>query len=125
MQTEKSSGRSLDVETWTRRGNTLVLLPPNFLGAVSLNTSRGRLTQLPGLDGRTSILRSSDRELFFLVGPVLESVSADVKGIDYVRLSSKKGGIAVGFSDVDGEPEMLENVRKELSARRGHGRGCC
>ncbi|KZV72919.1 hypothetical protein PENSPDRAFT_649343 [Peniophora sp. CONT] len=145
--TEMSSRRCLDVETWTRRGNTILLLPPNFLGVVGLKTSRGRLIQLPGLEGRTSITwrpsgwklsflgrewtfyprewTSFRRESSFLVGPVFESVSMDVKGISCVRLSSKKGGIAVGFSGVDGEPQMLENVRKDLSARRGFGRGCC
>ena len=109
----------MDVETWTRWGTTIVLLPPTFAGVVELNTSRGRLMQLPGLEGKTTLLRSSDQTLSFVVG----SVSTDTKGAraDYIRLSSKKGGIAVGFSDADGDVQSLEAVRKELSARRR----CC
>ena len=95
-QTEKFAGRNIDIETWTRRGTATVLLPPTFAGVVELNTCRGRLMQLSGLEGKTALLRSSDHTLSFVVG----TVSGDGKGAkaDFVRLSSKKGGIAVGFS---------------------------
>ncbi|VDC06570.1 unnamed protein product [Peniophora sp. CBMAI 1063] len=120
--TEKSAARNVDIETWTRRGTTIVLLPPTFAGVIELNTCRGRLIQLPGLEEKTALLRSTEQTLSFVVGTVCGD-GKDAKA-DFVRLSSKKGGIAVGFSGVDGEAQALENVRKELSACRRRCGSC-
>lgn len=77
--------------------------------------SRGDLVQLPGLEGKTDILRSSDHTLNFTVGSNSAAMLGDSqtpKQAGHVRLGSMRGGIAVGFDGVDND---ILKVQKRLS----------
>ena len=128
MQFEKGATQTVEIDVYTRHGNTTLLLPPTFSGALEIRSRRGKIDLLPGLSRYARVLDSSPRELRLVIdrpgsGP---SMSSGHGMADLARLTSRTGNFRVGLSVEDAgvqpEPGFWTKVNERIKSFSSSGR---
>lgn len=90
----------------TNSGNTTVLLPPNYDGAVHLHCRRGALDLLPAFAQHARIVMRTDRTTLIFFGPTASPPTQPTQDAttDYCWASTRHGKVTVGISGVDKLP---------------------
>ncbi|CCM06190.1 uncharacterized protein FIBRA_08432 [Fibroporia radiculosa] len=96
---EIQGGRCVDLNVSTRKGNIVVLLPPDFCGPITFKTRRGRgnINFLPAFSERARIVRATDRETAVIFSGT--SPTEDVQSVvqdDSCVIGTRAGRITVG-----------------------------
>jgi len=78
------------------QGNIILFLPQNFVGALQLNTRKGKIEFLPALSRALQVMKHSEEEAFVMLGD--KSMGREV---DFCQLNSREGRLIVGFTDLD------------------------
>jgi hypothetical protein len=88
----------LDVQS--RHGDIVVFIPDNYVGVVELSTSKGKLQVLPALASHMKIVKSSEKDLLFMVGDAHEGVDTS-REASFCNLRSCTGTVIIGLSNRD------------------------
>jgi hypothetical protein len=90
----------LDVQS--RDGNIALFLPDGFAGVVHLTTRKGEMEILPALSACIKVVKSSDREVIFMMGTQNNVYELDTsRESSFCGVSTRKGSIMVGLSGRD------------------------
>ncbi|KAI0308883.1 hypothetical protein OF83DRAFT_1288808 [Amylostereum chailletii] len=101
---EKSPGQIVDIEVYSSRGNSTLLLPPTFSGTVDIHTRHGKIDLLPGLSRHARVISSSRHDIRILVDRVGDQPAmggTSLQHADVARLASRMGNFRVGLSVED------------------------
>lgn len=83
-------------------GNIVLFLPETFTGIVHLMTRKGEMAVLPALAGIMKVVKTSDREVIFMITPKNFPNGADNPGeTTLCQLNTRKGTVVVGLSGRD------------------------
>jgi hypothetical protein len=83
-------------------GNIVLFLPETFTGIVHLMTRKGEMAVLPALASIMKVVKTSEREIIFMITPKNFPNGADNSGeTTLCQLSTRKGTIVVGLSGHD------------------------
>jgi len=90
----------LDVDS--HHGNIALFLPEGFAGVVHLTTRKGEMQILPALSAFIKIVKSSDREMIFMIGTQNNVYELDTsREASFCEVNTRKGSIVVGLSGRD------------------------
>ena len=80
----------------------VLLIPPNFEGALNLHSRSGSVKFLPAFAQRARVVNADDEGAHVLFGTgALSMVEPTSEGLDFCSVSSRHGKITVGVSGVD------------------------
>ena len=83
-------------------GNIVLFLPESFTGIVHLMTRKGEMAVLPVLAGIMKVVKTSDKEIIFMIAPKNAPSGADYSGeTTLCQLNTRKGTVVVGLSGRD------------------------
>jgi len=118
----KPSGKTLSLSVFSRRGQTIVLLPPNFCGDIHVLTRKyGTFEVMPGLSQYVRSMNSYKRTAILAIGGSLAEDTAKSTVLDRCHLATRRGHIIVGLSGVDNMPSKKESFWQKLGCYL-HGR---
>ncbi|KAA1469039.1 hypothetical protein DENSPDRAFT_834570 [Dentipellis sp. KUC8613] len=120
----KGPGRYINLHTYTRRGDTVILLPRDYIGVIELRSRRGNVDVLPSLAKCSRILKLSSNGAMVIIGdnPSLSKVqdvaAAAMYNGDYGMFASRRGRVKIGFSGEDTtlppEPGFWQRLGRRL-----------
>jgi len=94
--------RPLGLNVTSRRGNIVFFLPETFTGIVHLGTRKGEMVVLPALAKIMKVVKTSNKEVIFMIAPTNSHNGADNSGeATLCQLNSRKGSIVVGLRGHD------------------------
>jgi len=94
--------RPLGLDVTSRKGNIVLFLPETFTGIVHLMTRKGEMAVLPALANIMKVVKTSEREIIFMITPKNFPNGADNSGeTTLCQLSTRKGTVVVGLSGRD------------------------
>ena len=80
----------------------MLFLPETFTGIVHLMTRKGEMAVLPALANVMKVVKTSEREIIFMITPKNFPNGADNSGeTTLCQLSTRKGTVVVGLSGRD------------------------
>lgn len=83
-------------------GNIVLFLPETFTGIVHLMTRKGEMAVLPALAGKMKVVKTSQREVIFMIVPKDFPNGADNSAeTTLCQLNTRKGNVVVGLSGRD------------------------
>lgn len=91
----------MGLDVYSRKGNTLLYIPPTFSGVIHLTTRKGELTMLPRLSASMKILKSTNKEVLVMVGSQSVDSTGNAPVADLCQLKSHSGNIVVGLAGQD------------------------
>ncbi|KDR80666.1 hypothetical protein GALMADRAFT_222262 [Galerina marginata CBS 339.88] len=90
----------LDVNS--HHGNVVLFLPEGFAGVVHLTTRKGDMQVLPALSAFIKIVKSSNREMIFMIGTQNNVYELDnSREASFCEVNSRRGNIVIGLSGRD------------------------
>jgi len=96
------SVRPIGLDVTSRKGNIVFFLPETFTGIVHLMTRKGEMAVLPALASIMKVVKTSDKEVIFMIAPKDGPNEADNSGeTTLCQLNTRKGSIVVGLSGRD------------------------
>ncbi|KAH8101135.1 hypothetical protein BXZ70DRAFT_934603 [Cristinia sonorae] len=133
IQTQSSSGtiyatlsdlppkNNICFEATTKKGNIIVLIPPNFYGGLHFRSSHAQkenaVTFLPEFAKSARLVHGSDKDTFVLFGSSdLVAMDPKTKSVDLCLLTTGSGHITVGITGLDyyEEPKVPVGFWKRL-----------
>lgn len=94
--------RPLGLDVTSRKGNIVLFLPKSFSGVVHLMTRKGQMAVLPALASIMNIVKTSDKEIIFMIAPEnLHNGADNSSETTLCQLKTRKGTIVVGLSGHD------------------------
>lgn len=83
-------------------GNIVLFLPDTFTGIVHLMTRKGEMAILPALASIMKVVKTSEREVIFMIAPKNFPNGADnCAETTLCQLNTRKGNVVVGLSGRD------------------------
>lgn len=102
---QKTVGRFFDLDVYSKKGNTTILVPHGFAGVIEVRHRKDKLKVRDNLASVSRFVRSSEGEALLLVGQGQENPSM----ADYVRCTCVQGELALGYS-LDDESVILKKA---------------
>jgi hypothetical protein len=88
--------------TYLLSGNIVLFLPESFTGIVHLTTRKGEMAVLPALASIMKVVKTSPREVIFMIAPKSFPDGADNSSeTTLCQLNTRKGNVVVGLSGRD------------------------
>ncbi|TFY65870.1 hypothetical protein EVG20_g5218 [Dentipellis fragilis] len=125
----KGPGKYVRLNTYTRKGDTVILLPRDYVGVVELRSRKGLVDILPSLAKCARILKVSSNGAIVIIGDspsllyVQDVAAAAMYNGDYGFFASRRGRVKIGFSGEDTtlppEPGFWQRLGKRLLGHVG------
>jgi len=94
--------RPIGLDVTSRKGNIVLFLPVTFSGVVHLMTRKGKMLVLPALASTMKVVKTSDKEIIFMIAPKNPQNGADNSSeTTLCQLNTRKGTVVVGLSGHD------------------------
>ncbi|KAF8159515.1 hypothetical protein B0H34DRAFT_703816 [Crassisporium funariophilum] len=97
-----SSRPLIGLDITSRKGNIVLFLPPSYSGLVHLTTRKGTMDVLPALAGIMKVVKTTDKEVIFLVEGQNSTQEIDTsRETALCQLSTRTGNVIVGLGGRD------------------------